>query len=57
MLLTFLCLYPRTLTPADSISISVWNARKSQVENSSGFLGCLHISPKSISKLRDAGRK
>jgi len=47
----------RSLTSTDSISITIWNARKNQSESASGFLGYVQISPKAVSKLRDAGRQ
>ena len=46
------------LSPTDSISISVWDAKKvSSEESSSGFLGAVRVSQKSLLKLKDAGRK
>ena len=50
----FLCC--RNVTSKDSITISVWNHRKLHKESShSGFLGCVHLSVKSINRLKDAG--
>lgn len=41
----------------DSITISVWNHRKVQKRQGSGFLGCVRIVNSLIQRLKDTGCK
>ncbi|XP_063618811.1 E3 ubiquitin-protein ligase SMURF2 [Cydia splendana] len=47
--------YDLYLTKADGITISVWNQRKVQKRQGSGFLGCVRIQPSTVHKLKDTG--
>lgn len=41
--------------PSDEIAISIWNHRKVQKKQGSGFLGCVRLSAKMILRLKDTG--
>ncbi|KAI8436074.1 hypothetical protein MSG28_004186 [Choristoneura fumiferana] len=47
--------YDLYLTKGDGITISIWNQRKVQKRQGSGFLGCVRILPSTVHKLKDTG--
>lgn len=47
--------YDLYLGKNDSIAISIWNQRKVQKRQGSGFLGCVRIMPGTIQRLKDTG--
>ncbi|XP_065089830.1 E3 ubiquitin-protein ligase SMURF2 isoform X2 [Ochlerotatus camptorhynchus] len=47
--------YDLYLGKSDSITISIWNQRKVQKRQGSGFLGCVRIVASTIQRLKDTG--
>lgn len=47
--------YDLYLGKSDSITISIWNQRKVQKRQGSGFLGCVRIIANTIQRLKDTG--
>lgn len=47
--------YDLYLGKNDSITISIWNQRKVQKRQGSGFLGCVRIVASTIQRLKDTG--
>ncbi|XP_055592000.1 E3 ubiquitin-protein ligase SMURF2 [Uranotaenia lowii] len=47
--------YDLYLGKTDSITISIWNQRKVQKRQGSGFLGCVRIVASTIQRLKDTG--
>lgn len=45
----------RFLSRSDSVTVSVWNNRKVHKKEGAGFLGCVRLTPPTISRLRDTG--
>jgi E3 ubiquitin ligase SMURF1/2 len=46
---------PRFLSRADSVTVSVWNNRKVHKKEGAGFLGCVRLTPSTITRLKDTG--
>lgn len=49
--------YDLYLGKNDNITISIWNQRKVQKRQGSGFLGCVRIVSSTIQRLKDTGCK
>lgn len=47
--------YDLYITKTDTITITVWNYRKAQKKQGSGFLGCVRIVSSLINRLKDTG--
>ncbi|EDS44243.1 E3 ubiquitin ligase [Culex quinquefasciatus] len=47
--------YDLYLGKNDSVTISIWNQRKVQKRQGSGFLGCVRIPANTIQSLKDTG--
>ena len=45
----------RFLSRSDSVTVSVWNHRKVHRKEGAGFLGCVRLTPTTITRLRDTG--
>ena len=45
----------RFLSRSDSVTVSIWNNRKVHRKEGAGFLGCVRLTPPTISRLRDTG--
>lgn len=47
--------YDLFLSRSDSVTVSVWNHRKVHRKEGAGFLGCVRLTPTTITRLRDTG--
>ena len=53
----FFVVWHRFLSRSDSVTVSVWNNKKVHRREGAGFLGCVRLSPATISRLKDTGCK
>lgn len=49
--------FNRFLSRSDSVTVSVWNNRKVNRREGAGFLGCVRITPSTVTRLKDTGCK
>ena len=45
----------RFLSRSDTVTVSVWNNRKVHKKEGAGFLGCVRLTPPTITRMKDTG--
>ena len=50
-----MCSGARFLSRTDTVTVSVWNNRKVHKKEGAGFLGCVRLTPPTITRLKDTG--
>ena len=51
----YVFLFLRFLSRSDSVTVSVWNNKKVNRREGAGFLGCVTLTPSTVTRLKDTG--